>query len=369
MNLLEKNLTKPRILLIRLSAIGDVMHTTSVAAHLRRLLPEAHISWLVSPPASLLLENNPDVDELIIWDRRKIDNAAKQKDFKSAWRALKEARATLKEHGPFDLVLDVQGLFLTGLLARLSGAPRRIGIHERHEGNPLFMTEMAPNIASPHKVKRYLSALLPLGFSYESFRPGLTLRLPPALEDFSEKFWEREGLVPEGPILMVNIRTTWEDKHLTPKEFAALLNEARLPECVQLAFPGTKGDLPYIEECLAALAPEEMARRIAVAAGKTSLMELAALIKSSTLLLTCDTGPLYLAEAVGTPTLSLWGPTLPSIYGPLSEGHDFMVTPNACRGCCKTRCQKGTNACMRSFDLAAAGRALHKKMTVLLARQ
>ena len=152
---------RSRILIVRLSSIGDVLHTTTVVHNLRRLAPDAEITWLASPPASTLLETNPDIDRLLVFDRRPIDEAGAHLRLRTCWRELKKARALLAPY-TFDIALDLQGLFLTGLLTRLSKAPRRIGIHERHEGNPLFMTEMAPDIPDPHKIRRYYTALCDL---------------------------------------------------------------------------------------------------------------------------------------------------------------------------------------------------------------
>ena len=352
---------RPRILLIRLSAIGDVLHATSVAHNLKLFLPDARLTWLCSPPPDDLLRGNHDVDEILSWDRREFDTAISERKFGQAFSSLKAARRLFKEHGPFDLVLDIQGLFLTGLLALLTGCRRRIGIHERHEGNPLFMTEMAPDIESPHKIRRYLTALMPLGWQQEDFVPGTVLTLDADWESYAKNFWKNHGIDPQKPILMVNIRTTWPDKHLTPRAFGELLAHTTIPENFQLAFPGAPADKPYIEETINYLkekAPELASKAVCIA-GETSLRELAALIKTSALFLTCDTGPLYVAEAVGTPTFSLWGPTLPSIYGPLSPGHHFYISPHECKACCKTKCPKG-NACMEAIEPGEAAKELEK---------
>ena len=362
--------SRPRILLIRLSAIGDVLHATSVAHNLKLFLPNAHLAWLCSPPADDLLQGNPDVDEILSWDRREFDAAISEHEFIRAFNSLREARLLLKEHGPFDVVLDIQGLFLTGILSLLSGCKRRIGIHERHEGNPFFMTEMAPDIHDPHKIRRYLTALMPLGWQQEGFVPGTVLALDAGWESYAHGFWKEHGIAPQKPILMVNIRTTWPDKHLTPKAFGQLLEHTDMPEDFQLIFPGAPADKPYIEETFRYLkenAPEKVSQAICIA-GETTLRELAALIKSATLFLTCDTGPLYLAEAVGTPTFSLWGPTLPTIYGPLTPGHRFYISPHECKACCKTKCPKG-NACMEAIQPEAAAHELTKVLAEILLKR
>ena len=350
---------RPRILIVRLSAIGDVLHVTSVVHNLRRLLPDAELTWLASPPASTLLASNPDIDRLLVWDRRPIDEAGAHLHLRTCWRELKKARALMKPY-PFDIALDLQGLFLTGLLTRLSGAPRRIGIHERHEGNPLFMTEMAPDIPDPHKIHRYYTALAPLGFGPETFVSGPVLALPGELAGFAKTFWHAHGIDASCPILMVCVRTTWPDKNWPPAYFGEALRA--VPKDVQIVFSGAKGDAPFIEEARAVLDADGHHPSLSIA-GETSLMELAALLRSAALLFTGDTGPLYLAEAVGTQTLSLWGPTMPEIYGPLTEGHTFLRSPYECTACCKTHCKRKNNGCMEALKPEVAAVALRSFFT------
>ncbi len=377
-----------RILIVRLSAIGDVLHSTAVVHNLKRLVPDCHVTWLVSPPASILLENNPDIDRLLVWDRRTFDKAAAHLDLRTVRQTLKEAAALLHQY-EFDIALDIQGLFLSGILTRMSRAPRRIGIHERHEGNFLFMTEMAPDIPERHKIRRYMTALAPLGIGPEDFEPGLVLKLPNTYEGFAEKFFADKKVTlhdPQRPLLLVNTRTTWPDKNWPPEFFGRAL--ANLPENIQIVFTGAPSDQVYIER-----AQQEMAGRASLSiAGQTSLLELAAIFRESDLLLpgdtgprysaaaprpaaprrcppgappgvchlllTGDTGPLYIAEAVGLPTLSLWGPTHPGIYGPLTKGHHFILSPNKCTACCKTKCRHKTNACMNAIKPGTVTKAL-----------
>lgn len=333
-----------RILIIRLSAIGDVLHATSVVHNLRIKYPKAHISWLVSPPADILLKNNPDIDELIIWDRRPTDKAVANFKILTALKFIRQAKMLLKKYH-FDIVLDIQGLFLTGLLARFTDAPRRIGIHERHEGNFLFMTEMAPKPESSHKIKHYLTALAPLGIKKSDFAAGLILKLPPNHQDIAAQFWRAHNisLDKKKPLLMVNVLTTWEDKNYPPNKFAIALNA--LPKNIQIIFCGSKNDNATIK-----IVQGKMNRESLSIAGETSLIELAILLKTAALLLTSDTGPLYLAEAVGCRTLSLWGPTHPAIYGPLTGNNEFIISPHNCTACCKTHCQYKTNACMNAIE-------------------
>jgi len=341
-----------RILVIRLSAIGDVLHATDVLRNLKEHFPDCHVTWLASPPASELLIGNKDIDRLLVWDRRPMDEAFFHRNLPGAWRCLMEARALLKAY-EFDIALDIQGLFLTGILTRFSGAKRRIGIHERHEGNSLFMTEVAPDIESRHKIHRYRTALMPLGI--KEFKAGLSLSIPLKMKDFARIFWKKRNINISRPILMVNTRTTWPDKNWEPDAFGMALKA--LSPNIQIIFCGARQDIPYIER-----AQSHIKRSLSIA-GETSLLELAALFKSASLLLTGDTGPLYIAEAVGLPTLSLWGPTHPNIYGPLTPGHHFILSPHDCTSCCKTKCRHQTNACMNAIQPETVAKKLKELLS------
>ncbi len=333
------------LLIVRLSAIGDVIQSTTLAKNLKRLRPDCHITWLASPPAAELLEENPCIDRLLVWDRHPFDEASAHGRLSKVISLLREARSLLRQYD-YDIALDIQCLFLTGILTRLSGARRCIGIKERHEGNRFFMTEVAPAIPAPHKIRHYMTSLLPLGFRWADFRPGTCIRLREEERQWAQDFLQQQGLQTNNsaaPLLLVAIRTTWEDKHPAPEVFARAL--APLPESVQMVFVGAKSDVPHIEVCRT-LIPQKTHSL----AGKLTLRELSALMEKATLLLCCDSGPLYIAEAVGLATLSLWGPTHPSIYGPLTAGHRFLLTTSECAACCKTKCRLGTNACMKAIE-------------------
>ena len=353
------DLSRARILIIRLSAIGDVLHATPVARALRRALPAAHIAWLASPPADELLTACPEIDELLVWDRRPFDRAVAHGRFLEAFRLLGKARALLVPRR-FDIALDVQDLLLTGILARLSGAPRRIGVRERHEGAGFFMTEKAPKMAEPHKVRRYLASLASLGIAHEDTR--IALQLPAALTGFAAPFFAARSIAPDRPIVLVSLCTTWQSKEWPPERFCAAL--AALPEDVQIVFLGSGADRPVIEEARKTLEASWRGKAVSVA-GETSLLETAALMKEATLLLCPDTGPLHIAAAVGLPTLSLWGPTRPTIYGPLHGRNIFIESPYPCAPCCKTRCPSGTNACMKAIEAQDVARRLGEVLEMM----
>ena len=336
----QEILPDARILIVRLSSIGDVLHTTTVVHNLKLRYPNCHITWLVSPPASELLTYSPDIDRLLIWDRRPLDKSFSRFNVFGAWGEISRAEDLMKKY-EYDIAIDLQGLSLTGILTKKSGAPYRIGIHERNEPNSMFMTDMAPETRHIHKVRRYATALDLLGI--RGLRElGPVIGMMPNYSDFVDRFFLKNDIRPSVPILMVCVRTSWETKNWAPKNFALALRN--IPESVQIVFCGSADDEQYIK-----IVQRGMERDSISIAGKVNLLELAAIFKKCALLLTCDTGPLHIAEAVGLNTLSLWGPTDPEMYGPLTKGHRTMITESKCKFCNKTKCREGDIRCMKAI--------------------
>ena len=337
-----------RFLIIRLSAIGDILHATAVAHNLRLARPDAHITWLASPPASILLSANPDIDELLVWDRRPLDQAISRLQFRTVCQELRKLRKFLNGRR-FDIVLDIHCLFLTGLIAHFTHTRRCIGIRDLHEFNHIFMTQLAPKLQDPHKIRRYLSVLTPLGIPAEHLEPILTL--PSSLDGFAEDFFARHEIRPGQPILMVAARTTRPNKNWPLESFAAALSD--LPKKIQIIFCGSAADQPYIRQI-----QDRLPRASLSIAGTTNLLELAALFRASSLLLSGDTGPLQIAAASGLPTLSLWGPTPHNIFGPLRGPHRFILSPHSCTACRKDTCRCKTNACINAISPKTVAQAL-----------
>jgi len=129
-----------RILIIRLSALGDIVMASGLVPALRARWPDAHIAWLAEPAGAVLLEANPRIDEVIRWDRAAWKGLARRGRWLALTRAVSGLRRRLRG-GRYDVVLDTQGLLKSALPARLSGAPRRIGLASR-EGGHRLMTEV-----------------------------------------------------------------------------------------------------------------------------------------------------------------------------------------------------------------------------------
>lgn len=340
---MKPDFSQARFLIVRLSSIGDLVHALPVAEHLKTAFPAAHITWLASPPAAELLEGAPYVDEIIIWQRAPFDEAVHKKQLRTAWHLLKDARSILRAH-TFDVVLDVHGLLLTGLLSRFTAAPVRIGVPERHEGGSFFLTQMAEKATSPHKIARYLAILKPLGLTPHPTPPHLII--PKRYQKFARLFFQNFTPAQNKRCLFIAPKSSWPSKDWPLAYYAEALQD--LPADIVFFFCGAEKDVDEITQIQRQLRGKHLALSLA---GKLSLMELAALFQVSAkngLLLASDSGPLHIAAAVNLPTLSLWGPTAPETFAPLNSNAIILRTSYACHNCHKAHCKK-QGECMKAI--------------------
>ena len=348
------DLTPLNILIIKLGAIGDVVCTLPALAALRRGLPGSRIAWAVGRGgAAQILRDNPSLDELIELDLR-----SWRRDFAGARAAVAGLRA-----GRFDVALDFQGLLKSGLIAWLSGAPRRIGFAPgalREPASALMLTERVAADDRAHVIGKNLRLAAHLGCcvngAYE-FPVGLA----PADERFAAEQLARFG----GGFAILNPGGGWPTKLWPAEAFAEIAD--RLWEAYGLGSAITWGPG---EEPLAQQVAAGARSGAAVPLGST-LKQLFALARRAALFVGGDTGPLHLAAAAGTPVVGIYGPSASLRNGPFSP-EDVVVERRdlECRvDCYRRRCGhiscmdlpvesvwQGVIRRMRSSSSAAGGR-------------
>lgn len=324
-----------------------------MAVELRRRLPAAHLGWAIEEPTYRLLRGHAAVDRFHLYPRR----AGALRVARELWalrRELREAR--------YDVVLDVQGLTKSGLVAWLSGAPRRVGLAppDRRELNRLFTNEtVATPAASRHVVDRNLTAVRALGLEPPT-RGRFELEAPApaaALAAFLA------GLRTAGAgdrYAVANPGASWRTKVWPPASLALVARG--LAERHGLAVAVTWGN-----EAERALAREVVAgaqHPLVREAPPTELPQLASLVRGAALFVGGDTGPMHLAVALGVPTVAVFGPTDPERNGPYGE-RDVVVSAAGelpCRPCWRRSCARGDHACLAWIDaervLAACARRL-----------
>ncbi|MDD4600221.1 hypothetical protein SDC9_04302 [bioreactor metagenome] len=329
-----------RFVIIRLSSIGDVLHCTPVARALKEKFPSCHITWIVGQVSYPMVECNPFIDEVYVWSRERWEKLMRQGKFIEAWQMWRQLKKDMAKRD-FDVALDVHGLFLSGMVTSATKAPRRIGLGGTKEQNGLFMTEQAPILPQDiHVIQRYLSVLRPLGITTNHY--GMTLSLSDEARRFAAQFLSENGVAPDEKLVIINPATTWLAKNW-PTEFFAqtadvLASQARIMIC------GGPGDADLAKKIKACTNVQ-----IIDAVGKTSLLEMAALLEQANLLIVGDTGPLHMAVALGVPTVSVFGATDPAKFGPLTAGNIVLRSKVGCRPCHKTVCPQKDMRCMRSL--------------------
>ncbi len=291
----------PRILIIRLSAIGDVIHGVPVLCALRDALPESYLGWVVEGRAGDLLECHPALDALVRVPRGWL------KSPREVWRLRQRLRAM-----QFDTVIDLQCLTKSAIAGWLSGARRRIGKAgaDGRELSRWFHTELV-TAGGGHVIEHYLDLLRPLGIESPAVRFDLPEMLPDAR--VADEFLRRSRLAARR-FAILNPGAGWPSKVWPADRYGELARRlARDHDMPSVAVWGGADELPLAETIVATSGGEA---RLAPA---TSMRELAALCRRAALFVGSDTGPMHLAVAVGTPTISLHGPSRAEwcgAYGP-----------------------------------------------------
>jgi len=291
----------PRILIVRLSAIGDVIHGLPVLCALRAAMPRAFLGWVVEGRAGDLLVGHPALDELIRVPRRWLASP------REVWRLHRRLRALR-----FDTTIDLQCLTKSAVAARLSGARRRIGKagDDGRELSRWFHNELV-EAGGGHVIEHYLDMLRPLGIESLDVRFDLPER--PADGRTADEFLRASGLVARR-FAIVNPGAGWPSKMWPAERYGDLARRLLAAHGLPSVAAWAGDDERRLAESI--VAASGGAARLAP---PTSLLELAAICRRAACFVGSDTGPMHLAVAVGTPTISLHGPSRADwcgAYGP-----------------------------------------------------
>jgi len=323
------------ILIVKLSAIGDVVHALPVAYALKRCFPAARLTWVAERPACELLADNPCIDEVVVFDRAALKKTA-------GWRCVPGFIRQLRARR-FDLALDLQGLFKSAAIAGLSGARRRYVYCNARELSGIVSRRVRGPHHKGHVVEQYLDVVRALGCAADEV--VFPVRITAAESAAAEAVARGAGLDLAKRYVVLAPGANWPNKRWPPLRFAALADRLR-QEGVTPVLCGGTGDVP-----LAARIAAAAARPPVDLTGRTSLKELAHIVQKARALVGGDTGPLHLAAALGTPAVALYGPTDPGRNGPYGRGHKVLVTDQACAGCWRRACPRGAD-CLAGISVA-----------------
>lgn len=332
-----------RILLIKPSSLGDLVHAMPALAALRDRFPAASFTWLVKSQWADLVERMEGVDE--VWPV-----PPGLTGWLSQVPRLRAAR--------FDLVIDLQGLLRSGAMSWLAGCPVRMGLSTAREGSRWFYTDEVPvETADIHAVERNLLVARALGAAVPS-RPAFRFRSSEQDRTAAAALLEREGIRPGEAWIAMNVAARWPTKRWPPESFAQAadgLHKEGLGRVVLTGGPDERAEAEAVTRM--------MASKPADLTGRIPLGLLPALLKAASLMVTNDSGPMHVAAAVGTPVVALFGPTNPRLTGPYGGPHRVLVSGIACSPCYSRRCRHQVEReCLRRLSPAAVVEAAREQM-------
>ncbi|MHC1743014.1 MAG: lipopolysaccharide heptosyltransferase II [Syntrophobacteraceae bacterium] len=312
-----------KVLIIKPSALGDVVHGLTFLHAFTERFPDAEVHWVVARGLDGILQGNPKISRLWIIDKdrwKRIGSAGET--FRAIWKLgcdLREQR--------FDWVVDLQGLFRSGLIGGLTGCPVRVGFQEAREGSALFYTHRVRGGRDVHAIDRYLRIAVFLGCASSpvshAFSPPVDT---PLLATLPEEY------------VVLAPSAGGEAKKWPPERFGQLAS--RLP-WTSVVVAGKS------DAALASAVVQSSEGKAVSLAGLTSLRELIEVIRRARCLVSNDTGPMHIAAGLNVPVFALFGPTSPDRTGPYGGIHTIVRSDLPCspcfrrRKCTDWRCMEG----------------------------
>jgi len=329
-----ENLLPTRVLIVKPSALGDVVTAMPVLRGLKRTFPGVHVSWMLAGSCAPLVAHDSDLDEVVSFDRSGLS---------PWWRSVSAAiglyallRRLRKAH--YDWVIDLQGLLRSGLFTLATRSPLRAGFADAREGAWLFYSKR-PSVQEAHTVARNIGLARELGI--DAGDADMTLQVSNQGKAYAESFLRDTGFA--GRDLLVCVPPTrWQSKQYPPRHWRKVIGE--LHKDVAVVVLGGPGDGPLCDEIV-----DGLGAGVYNLAGRTTVDQMVGMIAASAGVICCDSAAKFIAPAVGVDVVTLIGPTQAERTGPYPIGR-AVISQVACQGCLKRRCHPPI--CMELIDPA-----------------
>lgn len=345
-----------RILLIKPSSLGDVIHALPVLHGLRRRYPEAKIDWLVASSYAPLIQGHEDVDELILFDR---DRFGRIGISPRATKALMDFITGLRRRR-YELVIDLQGLFRTGFFSWACGAPVRIGFSDAREGAWMFYNEKLPSRENnTHAVDRNYQVASLLGF--DNHPVTFTLPLSDEIRQQTRTILKESGYVGSGALVVVAPGARWETKLWPASRFAETIDAlSAANSSIRCVLAGASSEHSLCSQIAKACQSNPINL-----AGRTHLKQLAALIEAADVVLCHDSAAMHIAVALDRPLVCLTGPTNPYRTGPYGRMDDVIRVDLDCSPCYYRKLSQcpHQHRCMKELSCDMVVSTLRGKLT------
>jgi lipopolysaccharide heptosyltransferase II len=332
---MTKLLTKnKRIVVFNVNWLGDVLFSTPALRALRKAHPDAFIACLVHPRTRQILEGNPNIDELIIFDEKQ-----DHKHLFNKFKFISEIR-----NKKFDTVFLFHRSFTRLMLMVLAKIPNRIG-YKAKKRSSLFLTKRIPvPKQAMHRVEYFLNilkncAIEPDSKAYEFF-------VDSASRQKAKDLLRQNNISLADFTVIINPGGNWLLKRWSPERFSSLANQLTEKFKAKIIIAGSLKDVPLAENIAG-----QMKTKPLIVCGQTSLKELGALIELCRLFISADSGPMHIAVALNVPTIALFGPTSPEVTGPIGKGKIKVIHKDiGCKiPCYNVKCKD--NRCMQAISV------------------
>src|SRR5208283_788566 len=317
-----------KLLIIKPSSLGDVVHSMPFLNVMRESFPAAEIHWVIARGLEGFLDSHPMVQKLWVINK---DHWKKIKKIPVNVSEIRTLIGALKSEC-YDIVIDLQGLLRSGLLTAATKAPLRLGFSEAREGSRIFYTHKINGDRDMHAVDRYLKIAAAMGCDTGTVAfPMPLVKESPAIRQLKQETGDYAVLAPGA---------RWKTKLWPAERFGQLCSLFSIKSIII----GGRADAALAEDVL--LHAEGKAVSMA---GKTDIKEMISLIREARFMVTNDSGPMHIAAAYGVPVAALFGPTSPVRTGPYGSGHVIIKTANDCAPCYKRNCRN--IRCMSSISV------------------
>ncbi len=311
----KSSLDAPRVLLIRPSALGDVCRTVPALVTLRKAMPQAQIDWLVQSPFAPAIASHPDLHQVVAFDRKRYSKLllrpGQWSSFRGFLRQLREAH--------YDMVFDLQGLARSGYFTWATRAPIRVGFANAREGGHLGYTHRYHIDTNMHTVDRMLALLKAHDIPPSPQEPDRDMRLFTPAEDLK---WADQYLNDIGngnrPFALLAPTAQWLCKCWPIQRFVELAKRLEQELNLRIIVMAAPHEQPIVQPLLDATNTQ---------LPPTTIGKMMGLIQRARIMICHDSGPLHMAVGLGTPTVSLFGPTNPALVGPYQQDQ-WVVQPS-----------------------------------------
>ncbi|MBI4654824.1 MAG: lipopolysaccharide heptosyltransferase I [Nitrospirae bacterium] len=328
-----------KILIIKPSSLGDVIHALPFLKTIKDAFPDAHIAWVLNKSCEGILSGNPMIDELIIFDKDPWGN------IKSISKTFNEIKALIKtlRAKRFDIVIDLQGLLRSGIMTFFARSPLKIGFENAREGSKFFYNKKVRVDTGAHAVDRYLEVARVIQKEHRTQNTEHRLQstetraekieFPLYVDKAAEENIKKLlGGISNYVVIVSSAR--WQSKRWPAEYFGMLISGLSIP-CI---ITGTASDKETVQKVMDASGGEGINF-----CSKINLKELAALLSGAKAVISADSGPLHIAAALGVPVVALFGPTDSHRTGPYgwqrSKKVKLLRASISCSPCFKKKCK------------------------------